>query len=351
MMGTNFERPARKTALEDGAFTRVRESVRVFAREDRARTSRLLATTILALVSCFFVAAMATYPLLGIVSGVVLGLLQLRLFAFYHDTMHGAIFSDSHAGRLLMRLAGMYLLTPPSVWRETHDFHHRHNAMLSGSQIGSFPIVTRKTWHAMTARQKLAYRIKRHPLNMLFGYITVFIVGMNLAPFSRNPARHWTALVALVAHVALFAAVAWVTTPLNAFCAVVLPMLVSTSIGSYLFFAQHNFPDEIINTRDQWDYTEAALFSSSMFEMGAVMHWITGNIGYHHVHHLNSRIPFYRLDEAMASIPELHNPGKVTWSIRDMSACLRIGAWDPQRGRALRYSELRECNQGLDASC
>ena len=120
---------------------------------------------------------------------------------------------------------------------------------------------------------------------------------------------------------------------------VLLPDFVATASGSYLFYAQHNFPGMQIRGRREWEYTFAALHSSSMFDMNPVMHWLTGNIGYHHVHHLNHRIPFYRLPEAMAAMPELQNPHRTSWAPRDVAACLKFHIWSPEDGRMLPYAE------------
>ena len=122
-------------------------------------------------------------------------------------------------------------------------------------------------------------------------------------------------------------------------CVQMIPSAVASCVGAYLFYAQHNFPDAVFKDRREWDYHFAALHSSSMFDMSAVMHWFTGNIGYHHVHHLNHRIPFYRLPEAMAAIPELQDPGRTSWRPADVVACLRLALWDPEFDRMVSYAE------------
>ena len=111
-------------------------------------------------------------------------------------------------------------------------------------------------------------------------------------------------------------------------------------LGSYLFYAQHNFPAAIYKPNTEWNYAGAALESSSYMEMNKIGHWMTANIGYHHVHHLNSRIPFYRLPEAMAAIPELQRPGRTSLSPSNIIKCLRLKAWDPELNRMVGYSEM-----------
>jgi hypothetical protein len=109
-----------------------------------------------------------------------------------------------------------------------------------------------------------------------------------------------------------------------------------------LFYAQHNFPGARFPNRAGWDYVAAALDSSSYLRMNPVMHWLTGNIGYHHVHHLNARIPFYRLPEAMAGIEELQSPGTTSLHPCDIYRCLRLKLWDPERERLVSFQEHRE---------
>ncbi|MEZ4749742.1 MAG: fatty acid desaturase [Bdellovibrionota bacterium] len=121
--------------------------------------------------------------------------------------------------------------------------------------------------------------------------------------------------------------------------AYLLPLYVSCMLGAYLFYIQHNFPSMQLRPREEWTFLFAALNSSSFMEGSAFVHWLTGNIGYHHVHHLNSRIPFYRLPEAMAAIPELQNPGRTSLRPREIVRCLKLKLWDPRRNRMVSFAE------------
>jgi len=170
----------------------------------------------------------------------------------------------------------------------------------------------------------------------------VFMAGMSVAPFRRDPKAHWLAPVALivwwiVAALLMYFAGFWLF-----FCAHMLPATITLCLGSYLFYAQHNFPDAKFKDRREWDYHYAAMNSSSMFDMSAVMHWFTGNIGYHHIHHLNHRIPFYRLPEAMKALPETQNPGRTSWAIKDVYGCLRLALWDPEQNKMISHREADE---------
>jgi acyl-lipid omega-6 desaturase (Delta-12 desaturase) len=309
-----------------------------YAKEDRALTWRLLVVSLLVWAAAVSVAAFG--PLwIAVPASLLTGLIVVRLFIFYHDYLHGAILGGSRVGGWIMRAVGYYVLAGPSVWKETHDYHHKHTAKMVGAAIGSYPVVTVGMWHLMSRNQQLAYRFVRNPLTMLFGYVFMFVLGMCISPFKRQPRQHLDGLLSLVFQWTLAALAGWAFGWQAALLGVLLPDMVATASGSYLFYAQHNFPGMQIRGRREWEYTFAALHSSSMFDMNPVMHWLTGNIGYHHVHHLNHRIPFYRLPEAMAGMPELQNPHRTSWALRDIRACLRFSIWSPEDGRMITYAE------------
>jgi omega-6 fatty acid desaturase (delta-12 desaturase) len=262
------------------------------------------------------------------------------LFIVYHDHMHGALLKNSPVVRPVMALYGMLVLAPPKVWRDTHNYHHAHTAKIIGSNIGSFPMVTTEMWREMTPSQRRLYKIVRHPLTILFGYVPLFMYGMCLASFLRAPRKYPDSLAALVLHFSLVIGVGVVFGAQMALFTVVLPLIVACAAGGYLFYAQHNFPEIYVASRQEWTYTNAALQSSSYMKLGPVMSWFTGNIGYHHVHHLNSSIPFYRLPDAMAAIPELQHPGVTSLSPTDIAKCLSLKLWDPDSKRMVGYPKL-----------
>ncbi len=309
-----------------------------YAKEDRARTWRLLLVTFFYWGLSIAVASMA--PLwLAIPATILSGLLMVRVFIFYHDHLHTAVLVGSKVGGLIMRFFGYYILAGPSVWRESHDYHHKHTAKMVGASIGSYPVVTVAMWHEMKPMQRFGYRFVRNPLTMCFGYVFMFVIGMCLSPFRRQPKQHLDGLLSLLFHWSVVGG-AWALWGWQAaILGFLMPVVISTAAGSYLFYAQHNFPGMQIKGRREWEYTFAALHSSSMFDMPALMHWFTGNIGYHHVHHLNHRIAFYRLPEAMAGMPELQNPHRTTWNPRDVWICLKDNVWDPGQGRMVSYAE------------
>ena len=313
-----------------------------FSTEEPATTWRLFATTCAVAGTCAFVAANPDAGSWRYLASVILGLTMIRIFIFYHDAMHGAIFRTSKLGKRLMKLYGLAILVPPRVWKDSHNYHHAHTAKIVGASIGSFPVLTVRMWRRATGFQKFIYRMTRGPANMLLGYFTVFLIGMVFRPLIKNPTRNRSALASLAVHFGIIASITAVAGFETAFLTFLGPIMLSCAAGSYLFYAQHNFPEAVIRDRRDWTYTDAALYSSSMMTGGPVMRWFTGDIGFHHVHHLNSSIPFYRLEETMDALPELQNPGRTSLSLTDIWRCFDLDLWDPSSGRMVSIREAEE---------
>lgn len=268
-------------------------------------------------------------------AGMLAGLLVCRLFIIYHDFQHKAILRGSRVAKGFMAFFGMLCLSPTSVWNRTHEYHHRHAAELMGAGHGTFPVLTTTAYADATRWERLIYSVQRHPLTLLTGYVTVFLFNMCLYPLVTSPRRHLDCALSVLLHGGLIAVLA-VFAPWALLFALIVPMAVATMVGSYLFYVQHNFPEADMRERLQWDYVFAALHSSSFLDAGRMMHWFTGNIGYHHIHHLNARIPFYRLPEAMAAIEELQSPARTSLRVAEIYRCLRLKLWCPQRNRMVR---------------
>lgn len=310
---------------------------REFTAESVARSWYYTLSTLFVLSALSAAAAFMPYWWLRVPFSVLAGLTAVRMFCVFHDFQHGAILRQSKPAEALFFVFGLFILTPPSVWRETHNYHHQHTAKLIGSHIGSYPMLTPGMYAALPPFHKFMYRAVRHPLNMVFAIFTVFGIGMCLKPFLRAPAKHWAGLLALVAMTSLGVTAASYGVFDIFFFSWFLPMAVAASTGAYLFYAQHNFPGMDVADRSTWTFAGAAIDSSSYMKMGPFMNWMTANIGYHHVHHLNATIPFYRLPEAMAGIPELQHPGVTTWSPRDIVAALKLKLWDPEKHEMVGY--------------
>lgn len=264
-------------------------------------------------------------------------LVLVRTFILYHDFMHGAILPGSRAARTIFYAYAAVNLTPPRSWRDSHNFHHANIGLIAASNVGAFPLMTTEAWRSSTRMQRLTYRVARHPITILCSYFTIFLLNVTLLPLLRRPSRYWDSALSILAHGTVVAAL-WIFGGFDvAFFGLLLPMAMAAALGGYLFYAQHSFPGMRILPIPEWSLYRAALASSSYLRLGRVLRWFTGNIGFHHVHHLNSLIPFYRLPEAMAAIPELQHPGVTTLRPRDVAACFRANLWDEAGGLMVDY--------------
>ncbi len=280
---------------------------------------------------------------------ILSGLLIVRLFIFYHDFQHQAILTHSRLARAIMGMYGMLVLSPPSVWNRSHDHHHKHNSKDLLSSMGSFPTMTCSQYADASWLERLQYYWSRHPFTIIFGYITVFMIGMCVRAACVNPRMHKDAILALILHVGIGAVLLWLGWD-KLVLGLILPLGVACGLGSYLFYAQHNFPGCILNSREDWTHVGAALRSSSYLKMDPVMNWFTGNIGYHHIHHLNAKIPFYRLQEAMSKLPELQKPSSITLAPWDVVACFRSNLWDGSAQRLVSFRDARLARMKLSTS-
>jgi len=294
----------------------------------------------------FFLSAIAApYVIFQILAGFACGLMYVRLFVIYHDFQHRAILQNSLAARLIMRAIGIYLLAPETIWNRSHEHHHNNNSKLTIAGIGSYPTISKNRYLSLDRNEQRLYLISRHPLTVLFAYVTLFIYWLNLKSFVQSPSKHLDSLFALLFHAGVGTAFVYYFGLTTFLVGWILPFFLSFAIGSYLFYCQHNFAGAKFRENNDWCYVNAAVASTSYMKMNPLMQWITGNIGYHHVHHINSRIPFYRLKEAKNSIPELDFAPTTSWHPLEVMRCFRVKLWDSENGKMITMSQLNKCRE------
>jgi acyl-lipid omega-6 desaturase (Delta-12 desaturase) len=311
-----------------------------FAKEDRFKSWFYTISTSLFLVASFLVALYPFPLLLRIVASLVTALLLVRMFIIYHDFLHKTILKGSKVARLIFTVFGLYTLNPPSIWKRSHDYHHKHNSKLYSSSFGSFPIVTRSKFLSLSRKERINYLFIRHPLTIAAGYLFAFWWGMCMLSLVRNPTKHWDSALALIFHHGVGLAIILTAGWTSFWLAFMIPAIVSSAMGSYLFYAQHNFPGAVFNDQENWTYAEAAMRSSSYMKMNKILRWFTGNIGYHHIHHMNALIPFYRLPEVHEAFEEFQNTSNTSLHPKDIIGCLQMKVWDPEANRMLKLSEM-----------
>lgn len=314
-----------------------------FTGEDRKRSWLELWLTISLSIVCFGLLLISEIPLVfRLVISFVCSLFYVRMFVIYHDYQHNAILQRSSTASFIMKAIGIYLLAPQTIWKRSHDYHHNNNSKLTISGIGSYPTVSVSRYAGLSTRDRAIYLVNRHPLTVILGYFTLFIYWLNLKSFVQSPAKHLDSLFALILHFAIATLIITTLGVTTFFVSWFIPFFLAFGIGSYLFYCQHNFPGAKFRENHDWKYDQAALESTSFMVMNPVMHWFTGNIGFHHVHHLNSRIPFYRLPEVMDKMPELQGVRTTSWSPIAVYNCFRLKLWDPENERMITLPEYRK---------
>ena len=314
-------------------------ATRPFVEPSPRKSWWFVCSTLALLAGTLTAAALAPWWPARLAASILGGLLWGRTFILYHDFMHGSILRGSLPAKVVMHAVGLFMLAPPRSWKESHNYHHANVAKLGGPAIGSYPILTTAAWRRASRGKRFRYRFSRHPLTILTAYLTIFAFTLTAEPLVRNPRKNWDSLLAVAFHGGAIALL-WALGGLSlAFFVVLLPFAIAAALGAYLFYAQHNSEGIRMFPPEEWTYYRAALESASYLDVGPAMSWFLGNIGYHHVHHLNPSIPFYRLPEAMAAIPELQHPPVTSLRPRDVIACLRSNLWDADAGRMVSYRE------------
>lgn len=315
-----------------------------FAKEFRNKSWTYALTTLLFLALALTATVFIPNFTVRLIFSILAGLLMVRMFIIYHDHQHHSILNHSRLAKVIMTAFGYFILSPTSIWKRSHDHHHNNNSKLFGASIGSFPVATLRRYEGMTGRQKFGYLAVRHPATIALGYFSMFIFGMCIASFISSPKKHYDSLIALVLHVTasvvFFIVLDWQIW----ICLFFLPFIIAFAIGAYLFYAQHNFPGVIFSENKEWAYEKAAMESSSYMVMNPIMAWFTGNIGYHHIHHLNSKIPFYRLPEVMSKLKELQTCKRTSLQIKEIIACLRLKIWDQDNKVMIGLKDIPKTN-------
>jgi acyl-lipid omega-6 desaturase (Delta-12 desaturase) len=265
----------------------------------------------------------------------------VRLFMIQHDCGHGSFFRRRWANDWTGRAIGVLTFTPYDHWRRSHAVHHASSGNLDRRGIGDITTLTVAEYLARPWWRRLAYRCYRHPL-VIFGIGPAYqFLVQHRFPAHASPKgwRSWLSPMATNAAIALLAGSVIGLVGVKPFLLVQLPIiLLAASIGVWLFYVQHQFEATHWAEDGSWTVHEAALHGSSHYDLPMVLRWFTANIGVHHVHHLCSRIPYYRLGRVLRDHPELQTVGRIT--LRDSLACVRLALWDETRGRMIPFHQL-----------
>jgi acyl-lipid omega-6 desaturase (Delta-12 desaturase) len=315
-----------------------------YRRHDTARSAFELTVTAVPFALLWFLTCLAVQA--GHWAGVLLALpaggFLFRLFLIQHDCGHGSFFGRRAANDWTGRVLSVLTLTPYEYWRRSHAAHHAGTGNLDARGLGDLDTLTVAEFEARGAFRRLLYRLYRNPL-ILFGVgpAYVFLLKHRLpAGMMRQGWEPW--ISAMATNLAIAAAaltMSWLI-GLDVLLLVHLPIvLVAASLGVWFFYVQHQFEGTAWDRDEHWTFHEAALHGSSHYDLPAVLRWFSANVGIHHVHHLASRIPFYRLDEALRDLPMLAATGR--FGIAESLKTVRLVLWDEQKRRLVSFAEAR----------
>jgi len=236
---------------------------------------------------------------------------------------------------------GVVTLTPYDVWRRTHSIHHSHAGDLDQRGIGDVMTLTVEEYHQRTVVGRLMYRAYRHPLVMFGLGPTYLFMLQNRLPLGLEGRKYWVSAMGTNAAIATVLGTIVYFGGLQALFLVFLPTtLIAASIGVWLFYVQHQFETTQWDQSEDWQLHDAALHGSSHYDLPPILRWFTANIGIHHVHHLYSRIPFYRLTEVLRDHNELVEVSRMT--IGQSIKCAGLNLWDEKSRRLISFAAARK---------
>lgn len=272
------------------------------------------------------------------------GFLLIRLFILQHDCGHGSFFPSRTANHVVGSLLGVLTLVPYGYWRRTHAIHHATSGNLDHRELGDVKTYTVREYRGFSPVYRWLYRLYRHPVVLLgFGPAYQFVLKHRFPfdiPWSWK--REWASVLWTNAGIAVtFGSLAW-WLGWRSVVLVHLPVvLIAGAVGVFLFYTQHQFDDTYWERDETWDFYRAGVHGSSFLDLPRPLHWLTANIGYHHIHHLVSRIPNYRLAQCFREVPELQRVTRLTFwqGLR----CLRLKLWDEETRTLVGFNTVRKC--------
>ncbi len=285
-------------------------------------------------------ASLSISPWIAVALSLVNAAFVVRLFMIQHDCGHGAFFESREWNDWIGRMIGVLTLTPYDVWRRTHAIHHATTGNLDRRGVGDIPTLTVAEYRAKPLLGRVLYRLVRHPV-VLFGIIpfySFFLQSRIPVGLHRSGWRYWASALGTDAAIFALLALLYMLGGVSVLIFVYLPMmLLAASTGMWLFYVQHQFEETSWDGDTEWSVQDAAFHGSSHYVLPPVLRWITANIGVHHVHHLASRIPFYRLPEVLRDHAELADARRLT--LRDSLGCARLALWDETGRRLVSFAE------------
>lgn len=269
----------------------------------------------------------------------------VRIFLIQHDCGHGAFFSNTATNDWVGRILGVVTITPYYVWRRAHAIHHASHGNLDKRGVGDIDTLTVSEYKDRTPWERFKYRIYRHPFILFgFGPAYIFLIQQRWpSGFERKGWRFWWSAMGTNLAIIVVWGLVINFVGLKTFLMLQIPMtILASSIGVWMFYVQHQFEDMVWDEDEDWDLQHAAFYGSSHYDLPVVLRWLTASIGVHHVHHLSSRIPYYRLQDVLRDHPKLKEVKRLTL-IKSFS-CIKLQLWDEKASKLISFADARAQN-------
>jgi len=272
---------------------------------------------------------------------VLAGALLVRVFIIFHDCGHGSFFKSHAANTLLGFLSGVLTLTPYYHWRWEHAIHHASAGDLDRRGTGDVWTMTVEEYLKSSRWKKFAYRLARNPV-VLFIIAPLFLfVVLQRFPSRAASARERHSVYATNVAIACMAAALSLVFGVGAYLLIQLVIIsVASGLGVWMFYIQHQFEDVYWERGENWSFTAAALQGSSFYKLPRILQWFSGNIGFHHIHHLSPRIPNYNLERCHKADPLFQQVKPITFMSSLKSITFRL--WDEKSRKLVGYRHLRK---------
>jgi omega-6 fatty acid desaturase (delta-12 desaturase) len=314
------------------------------ARADGRRAIGQLATTLVPLfiIVALMLALVRDHMWLTLLMALPAAGLVVRLFIFQHDCGHDSFFATRASNDFCGSCLSLFTLTPYGLWKREHAQHHASSGNLDRRGIGDITTMTVKEYGELPALKRIGYRIYRNPLFLFaFGIPFYFIVLQRLPWWHGLPARQaWKSVLILdLALIAFYGALAYAFGFAHLLFVAVPIVVLAAAAGGWMFFIQHQFDGVYWAHDGDWDFQSAAVLGSSYYALPDIINWFTGHIGLHHIHHLNSKIPNYRLQECLEAVAEFKSLNRLT--LLDSLKCVRLKLWDEDRQSLVGFADVR----------
>lgn len=264
----------------------------------------------------------------------------MRTFIIQHDCGHGSFFKSSKANEVVGTICGFFTMVAYHQWQHEHAIHHATSGDLDRRGVGDITTLTVKEYLALSPWGRFQYRLYRNPLVLLLiGPFYTFVIIPRFARKDSRPRARKNIHLTNLALLAIYGGVC-LAIGVKAFLMIWLPVtMMSGAIGIWLFYVQHQYEDTYWRSSEEWDYVTSAVMGSSFFKLPRVLQWFSGNIGFHHIHHLSPKIPNYKLEQCHRETPMFQEAKVLGMRESLKSASLRL--WDEDQKKLVGFSALK----------